>query len=425
MLFASQFCILFFVLIFRSLFSSDFHHPNTANKSITSLAFTSLNRCQLFPRCLLFQCCDKELEKHVYEYFDLKRERSRKSFHGRNFSAPPMKNRMAQHSWLNLTLNKEEIASTILNLPPTSPKMYSELSFRSVIKILYLVQGDNRENIPPWYLAMDDMIFLSYKLSQNQSTILDHQVLYFPNSTLAEGRLALYVAARLLELSQGWLYNYFVLLDDDVVSDEQSLRSFEADLLLWQPAVAAPNMGYPIVATKSIANATATSNLDHIVVAYHREAVEILFPYVLEYDSDCSWSSQLMQIFEWSYLYRNHVLFFDSMRVVNSKHRSYPAVCDGHWGFPGVMRSIKQDLPTCLRECFVGMSYSSGMVMKFLRDRAYQQGTANGMARKKQTAYHLMDDFGKHFLKKNKEKDCIEGKWNSDIQNVCTIDPIS
>lgn len=102
---------------------------------------------------------------------------------------------------------------------------------------MYMTQGQNRATLPEWYSHMSDLIFLSYK----EQTGLD---LYFPESNLCAGRLALYLAARIQELRQGWLYNYFIVLDDDAIlaggAKPSSLFLFELNLMQWQPAVGAP-----------------------------------------------------------------------------------------------------------------------------------------------------------------------------------------
>ena len=59
--------------------------------------------------------------------------------------------------------------------------------------MLYLVQGDNLMRTPCWFKelvsANSDMLFLSFK------TFTGYEI-FFPNSTLSEGRNLLYVAGK-------------------------------------------------------------------------------------------------------------------------------------------------------------------------------------------------------------------------------------
>ena len=95
--------------------------------------------------------------------------------------------------------------------------------------------------------------------------------LYFPASNFSYGRMALYWAARLLEVHQGWMYNYFVFLDDDVDFGNGNLTHYEDFLRTWQPAVGLPGYipgKYPRQEVQTI------GFHDYIFVGYHREAVE-------------------------------------------------------------------------------------------------------------------------------------------------------
>ena len=63
--------------------------------------------------------------------------------------------------------------------------------------------------------------------------------------------MALYLVARLLEIQQGWLYNYFVFTDDDADFAHGNVKSYELFLQLWQPAIGVPGYvnrcdGYPM-----------------------------------------------------------------------------------------------------------------------------------------------------------------------------------
>ena len=155
----------------------------------------------------------------------------------------PLRKRMTEHPLLNVVITHQMLYDGLANLPPTPPAVYDRLEARSQFKVIYMTQGHIRTSLPHWYKGFTDLLFLSYKFQTNTE-------LYFPNSNLCAGLLALYLATRLLELRQGWLYNYFIVMDDDVelveagmsIPNVQQLK-FEMDLQIWQPAVGAPQFG--------------------------------------------------------------------------------------------------------------------------------------------------------------------------------------
>ena len=115
--------------------------------------------------------------------------------------------RLADISLHNVTITRQMVEDGIAALPPTPPKAYKKLEECCDFRVLYLIQGESRDTLP--YRGMKDMIFLNYKSNENKND------LYFPKSDFLYGRTAMYLAARLLEMSQGWLYDYFIFGDDD------------------------------------------------------------------------------------------------------------------------------------------------------------------------------------------------------------------
>jgi hypothetical protein len=89
--------------------------------------------------------------------------------------------------------------------------------------------GDAKEALSTMFVeqANHDSVFLSY--SQKIANCV-----YFPKSTYGYGRMALYVTGRLMEVAQGWLYDYYIFTDDDPVLTVGSLANFESDLRLWR-----------------------------------------------------------------------------------------------------------------------------------------------------------------------------------------------
>lgn len=191
-----------------------------------------------------------------------------------------------------------------------------------------------------------DFIFGSFKEPNEEK-----DVIFFPKSNLGEGRNMLYLAMREQEMRQGWLYNYAVFLDDDIefeitdptykrrygligyanssrgvarshktaaVQDlhlvrgrsgldllRDELADFEQWLRFMQPAIGSLCWGGS--GCSKAFYFSSTCHTDHKFVAYHREALETLFPLPTHRDDEgCWWASQWAQSIEGSVYYRGH-----------------------------------------------------------------------------------------------------------------------
>ena len=428
--------ILFFIQTRASfLIRSTFNPIKPDNISFNELMFGQANRCYLYPRCLLFQCCSSSplqaVDRYHYNHNDSENTNSPNSSSSPSIMIHPClqsyhyfidthyckhihthkshtSNRISSHPWINFTITTEILTKTIYYLPPTPIWMYTHLKARNIhhFKVLYLIQGEHRSLLPSWYSVItdnNDVIFLSYKHTEqpsytnntinssantsantNTSTIYAQYYnhtqfnIYYPNSTFSQGRTALYAAGRLLELQQGWLYDYMIFLDDDITlhSDYNSPKAFISDLMQWRPALAGPSLHskYPPVNT----TVASVGHIDYIYIAYHREALEVLYPFSTEQESVCVWASQLRQLYEASLVYRNHILAFASMRVGNRLHRAYPRHCFDATGFPAVLVSVVQAVPEYMRHC---------LPPSF---RSFPQGILLGKPHMKLNSYHLL-----------------------------------
>jgi hypothetical protein len=299
--------------------------------------------CLMYPRCLLYACCTPEL-------FSASASVPEKLYEDINI---PLNERMTNHPLANIIITREVLEQGLASLKPTPQNAYESLRQRQDFRVLYLSQGDgDRSNLPLWYLKnMKDLLYLSFRDVEAD--------LYYPRSNLCEGRMALYLAARMLESNQGWLYDYYIFLDDDAIPNAVSSSTytsffFEMDLLQWEPAIAAPT--FPVL-TPNNAIAASTLHVDFLIIAYHREAVETLHPWVFDFDLGCTWASQLYQMYEMSLIYRNHILYTRDFHVTNTKHREYPRNCfasgggDTGLGFPAVYEDIKRKLSPHRAHC--------------------------------------------------------------------------
>lgn len=91
-----------------------------------------------------------------------------------------------------------------------------------------------------------------------------------------------------------------------------SMTAFILQLQEWQPAVAAP-WAEACAASSSRVSAIPTVHMDFIVLGYHREAVEVLHPWMLSLDGSCNWTSQIVQV----------SIFMPEMKIGNKINTSW------------------------------------------------------------------------------------------------------
>ena len=122
---------------------------------------------------------------------------------------------------------------------------------------------------------------------------------YLPNSTCTEGRNYLLQHAFRKGLTRGEQYLYFIYTEDDAELDEiidfglgqgDPYRTFEAYLRKHLPAVGFPFNGYgfPDPPTEVV----PACWWDHLMVAFHRDALEALLPYWTGMDHLSWWFAQ-------------------------------------------------------------------------------------------------------------------------------------
>ena len=131
-----------------------------------NVTMTRLNRVHMYPRCLLFNSCDSELQLQAKKYFEVIKDYACMHHHHSTCDyEKPLSERLQNHPLINTTITKELFIQSLAHLPPTSPRDFLNLQSRINFKTLYLVQGGYYSELPKWYLAdMKDIIFLSYKL---------------------------------------------------------------------------------------------------------------------------------------------------------------------------------------------------------------------------------------------------------------------
>ena len=381
------------------------------NYTDAELVNTELNRKYFYPRCLLFNECDPLVQAAALHHFNSDWQiLPPDSAKPRNSS---IATRMQGHPFLGQVLTPKLLQSTLLRLHPTHPRLFSELEKKagdkSNFKVIYLSQGPRRtevnskgqtvSSLPDWYSQMTDFIFLAFS-EDGRPQASDLTTIYFPHSIFEQGRLSLLVAARILELRQGWLYDYFVFLDDDVGLRSGSVSGFERDLQMWLPAIGSPL--YPTQPHFIYPTATSVGHVDHIYIGYHREALEVLFPKVTKYNHRSWFHSDWLQILEHSLAYRNHLLIFPSLFVTDLKHRAYPQICN----FDKLIWTFRASLSPLLGGCVPPYTY-----------RKYPAYFPIGETRKKEHSYSSFEHL---YNRTNSAGSC--GCWNTSFTDCCTVD---
>ena len=358
------------------------------------ITMTKKNFCTFYPTCLAFNCCSDEHRAHIEEVHRTEVCNHYAPFtcmHKLHHTHSPIGISSCSYKlnfterlkgkgvdWTTETITKEIMYRKFLEMPPTSVATFRALEKRCEFKVIYLLQGDYKSNIKSKVSAFSDMLYLSYKEKVDGD-------LYFPNSDFAEGRMALYLAARQLELSQGWLYNYFIFLDDDAEFVSGSFEIFEDFLLKWQPATAGTEMDKSYLAHQL----TASQHFDMIFYGYHREAVEVLFPWNHKHDYYCEWASQLFQVLQAAALYRNHNIASKAIVIKNSEHHNYPRSCwsEQGKGFFAVIQEFFESLPATYLHCALPPIHTIDDFWV-----TFNHQSPGGWLRPKVTPYHFLPD---------------------------------
>ena len=152
------------IVVSDSLSASDvysFHNPNVLNMSAEEITLSFRNKCALYPRCMLFNCCSTMLQTSVDDYFSTLNSRNSTNKHS---NPMPITERAMNISLFTSPISKDILVQGLVNLPPTPPQDYENIYIDESFRILFVIQGDYFSNLPEWYSQeLGDVIFLSYK----------------------------------------------------------------------------------------------------------------------------------------------------------------------------------------------------------------------------------------------------------------------
>jgi len=193
---------------------------------------------------------------------------------------------------------------------------------------LYLIQCE--EELPGHLNGLrgpeSDIIFLSWGKPAKEG-------IFYPNSTWTQGRNRLYQEA--LRLQKNYLY--YIFMDEDVylrttkyfkvswnslwhlwVSSANPWRIFEDYLRRYRPAVGVPFYKWHKKQEKEI---DAIFTFDAIIIAVHKEALNVLLPYYDGHDMESWWYAQVYFNHIAALLYPSHVLQFNALMAENTSQR--------------------------------------------------------------------------------------------------------
>jgi hypothetical protein len=241
-----------------------------------------------------------------------------------------------------------------------------------------------------------------------------------------------YWFGRQLEIDQGWLYNYFIFLDEDLDWQGRSMYTFyETFLWNWQPAMATPGSAHH----QATSEATSVNGLDSNFHSLNRESVEVLLPMILEFESSCIFASLALLQFEASLAYRNHLLVpgGKAILVENLDHRrgsEHPEAC--FLIINKTMSNLYELIPQSLRHCARPDALDYIPNRKAVCSDIDQAGGRQcnwlpcGISKKKQpfTRYHLMNDHAPYsdLNFAHEDQNCSTETFNCKDDDCCTID---
>ena len=368
--------------------------PTLRNRAVLRAGLRDVNVstnvwCTTYPRCKIFGCCDQYPFCHHSSTQTLAPPPARGTRHTDTRGHPRFSGRQTP------TALDDGLAA----LPFTTPTQFTSLSRRAEFRIAYCAQGKNGSALPPEYELLRrpgsgrHFFFSAFKADSPDDV-------YFPRSNIGEGRNMLYLAVREQEMRQGWLYNYVVILDDDLEFDvydrthatrprvplseyaqrrrvpteaalEALLADWEAFLARMEPAVGALCWGSAGCPAQFWVQSTC--HTDHKIVAYHREALETLLPMPTHRDGGCWWASQFINTMEASLHFRGRTMYYPGALRVAGGFKAGDSKYEAHNAYPRDGCEAPEDKPFQRRRGVFSLLY--GDLRATAMHSAWRHGT--------------------------------------------------
>ena len=291
---------------------------------------------------------------------------------------------------------KRNLASPDPNLIESQLKSSSPNSkIKKMPEFVYLVQTDN---CLPSKLQHDDflgnssscrcdVLVLSFKEECKENHLMHVQYFFSTNTSWTEGRNFLYQRIK----TRKHQYLYYIFMDDDIelslhqnytpafMKSMAPLRTFEKYLVHHEPAVGVANyQGHDKAEDvfqkskdlcKNWSNRTSmptyltTVFFDPCFNAFHRDAIDHIFPYPTEYDKTSWWHSGRHVPAAVEIIFRGHSVMFTPVVINNPVHRPYPRGDDD-------LRKIWSSVVTWLRKGVPREFQNETWIQNFVDDPA-------------------------------------------------------
>lgn len=200
-------------------------------------------------------------------------------------------------------------------------------------KYIYLFQGQ-LGNLHKYFYLKDrdqsDAIFMAYDEPGDD-------VIFFPNSTWAEGRNKL-----LEEALKYGDYEYYIFCDDDIEFIRGSFESFEISLEKYSPGIGVPVVPRSSKTVLKLFHNSCQSALfnDEQMMAFHCDVVKdnLILPYYLDLDGIHWWATCQIQEILLQNFYRFELMQFNAIEIDNICTARYDISENGDKSFRKLVR---------------------------------------------------------------------------------------
>ena len=187
------------------------------------------------------------------------------------------------------------------------------------MQFLYLIQGSKSRVIHKIKTDLDGKKYICLTWDE---PIRDNRIqsIFLPNSSWAQGRNALILAAKLSQIN----FDYIVILDDDYEFLKGDFAQLEKYVSIFQPKIAVPLTEEIQATNRYVKNLSVQKclGMDQIIQIFHVSVIheEIAIPYVTEFDTLSWWAACELNNHLSIVTYGDKCLQFNQIIVLNTNH---------------------------------------------------------------------------------------------------------
>ena len=223
-------------------------------------------------------------------------------------------------------------------LPHAAPALAFQLRAKIRKFNLFLVQSQtplSHSKLAQLASPGSSTVVLTWETPYNTGSDLINigDTVYYPNSTLTEGRNKLYEHAysELFLSTQTHFFEYYTFIDDDLDMDDSNSvdelrgsngwRTFENHLLKHHPAIGVATYAWAPRFPKGDVEAQSVAIYDHQVIAYAFSTLPLFWPMHVADDITSWWWGCELQNMVAVTLLRPNIMRFNHVRAINTLHR--------------------------------------------------------------------------------------------------------